>query len=618
MTKTSKDIVKDLLKDASYYWYDDNEDNVNPLNPEDYDPIVDKIFKANAVELGKLYAEIGESRKEVVLGLSKSLVPDQSLLPEPGYTVAQIKPQAQRVHTTPEDKFQISGQSDTGEQFDFYFTPLFEHQFPRCEIAAILTERYAIQVEGNDLEIVKKLPGGKMTAHIWLGLNIGKTKENDTIPFFLGNKIADDFDKNHHVFHNAQWLINGETDKELKVIKGIQCFDSSSIEKRTEDLLELLEVPDTYEKQIFSRFRSSFLKVTIPTDIADYKYRVPPFFDGSELTSTLEIKQPLCWIKLELPLALPNDFLIKNILYPNCIPLVNRQMIRTSAVKSNYDRILLPMPTTDFFLGVHKIQDVKNKEDDPETSYQQVDFLNPDSRPGTFILRSGSRIRRLNREDATQRIYRLMEVIQDEYSTFKEEGVNRLREDFDVIEKSINRIKANIPTYFREDEKRASYFCIANFRAKVKQLYYAYWETQGEAIRHLGNKTGLKVNSNDINIADSQSVIPIQKGKGELTSEDYMNQLKISLLSRGRIMTKGDIELYCLNRYGQLLRVEAINRTLMMLEEGKRGRGILVTIKLIQRLNADEAEYIRIELQNDLNAKSAFFTHIKVVVNDES
>ena len=121
MAKTSKDIVRDLLKEANYYWYDDNQDNVNPLNPEDYDPIVDKIFKANAIELEKLYAEIDESQSEVVLGLSKSLVPDQLLLPEPGYTVAQINPKASRVHTTLEDTFQISGQSDTGEKYEYYF-----------------------------------------------------------------------------------------------------------------------------------------------------------------------------------------------------------------------------------------------------------------------------------------------------------------------------------------------------------------------------------------------------------------------------------------------------------------------------------------------------------------
>ena len=491
------------------------------------------------------------------------------------------------------------------------FSPMFEHNYPNCDIVAILTENIAMQVEDNIPSIVKELPGGKTTSHIWLGLDIGKMEENDVIPLFLGNNIVDEFNKDYHIFHSSKWLLNGESGQELRVGNGIEYFDSSFGKIENNDLLETLAIPNSYEKQIFSRFRNSFLLVSIPADIDELKYRVPPRFDGSELTSTLAIQQPLCWIKLEFSLAIPNNFLIENILYPNCIPLVNRRLKDNFVVKSNYDRILLPMPTDDFFLDVHKVQDAKNKEDEPETEYQRVDFLHPDSQPGTYTLRSGARVRRLNRIDTTKRIYRLLEVIQDEYSTFKEEGVNRLREDFDVIEKAINRIKGQLPDYFREKESRSSYFCIANFRADVSRLYYYYWETQGDLIKHLGDKIRLEVSSSDINITNSISIIPIQKGKGELNSEDYINQLKISLLSRGRIMTKGDIELYCQSQYGNVLKVENIGMELMMLEKGRRGRGILVTIKLIKPLSRTEAELIRIELQNDLNAKSAFLHSLK-------
>ncbi len=617
MAKTSKDIVQDLLKEANYYWYDDNEDNVKQLNPEDFDPIVDKIFKANAVELEKLYAEIDESHKEIVLGLSQSLLPDQSLLPEPGYTVAQIKPKASRVYTSIEDSFQTIGQSDTGEKFKYYFSPLFEHDYPKCEIVAILMDNVALQVENNEPVIVKELQGGTETSCIWLGLDIGKVNEKDSISFFLGNNIVDEFDKNNHVFHSAKWLLNGEKEKELIVRKGISSFNTHLKKGSPPNIFEAMDIPNSYEKQIFSRLRNSFIHISTPSDIENFKYRVPPLFEGSELTSTLDISKPICWIKIELSLAIPNDFLIKNILYPNCIPLVNRNLKDSFVMKSNYDRILLPMPTSDFFLDVHKVQDTKNKEDDPETEYQRVDFLHPDSRPGTFTLRSGSRVRRLNRTDATRRIHRLMEVIEDEYSTFKEKGVNRLKEDFDVIEKAINRIKSQLPDYFREKGSGVAYFCIANFRPKMSRLYYYYWETQGELIKHLGDKIGLEVSSSDINISDSKSIIPIQHGKGELSPDDYINQLKISLMSRGRIMTKGDIELYVQSRYRHMLKVENIGRKLMVLEEGKRGRGILVTVKLLKLLTQKETELIRVELQNDLNAKSAFFTLIKVEVNHE-
>jgi len=614
MAKTSKKIVQDLLKEANYYWHDDNEDNIKPLNPEEYDPVVDKIFKANAVELEKLYVEIEESQAEIILNLSHSLVPDLSLLPEPGYTVAQITPKASRVSTTPEDQYQITGQSDTGEKYEYYFSPLFEHEYPECTIKAIITDNSAIVVEGNQPTIVRETAGTKTISSIWLGLDIAKVKENDMLSFYLGNSIVDEFDKNHYIFNTSKWVLDGMAEKELTVSRGIEGFNRGNGNQR--DLLNTLEVPNNHEKQIFSRLRKGFIHVSIPESVNLNKREFPPQLEDLDLVSGLKIKAALCWIKIELPLSLPNNFLIENILFPNCIPLINRRLQEKHVVKSNYDRILLPMPTSNLFLDVHKIQDARNKEDD--TKYQRVDFLHTDSRPGTYTLRSGSRVRRLNREDASRRIYRLLEVIQDEHSTFKEEGVNRLREDFDIIEKAINRIKSQIPDFFREDERKSTYFCIANFRQGATRLQYQYWETQGNLIRHLGDKTGLEVTSSAINLGRSRSIIPIQHGKGELSPEDYINQLKISLLSRGRIMSRGDIELYCKSRYGTLLEVKKINMELMTLEDGERGRGLMVTAKLTGHITQEEAELIRVELQNDLNAKSAFFNLIRVEFNHDA
>ncbi len=616
MPRSSKDIVKDLLKEANYYWYDDNEDNVNPINPDDFDPVVDKLFKANAVELEKLYAEIDESRRETILGLSKSMIPDQLLLPEPGYTIAQVQPKAQRVSTNPDDAFLIAGQSDIGERHEYYFTPIFEHHYPKCELAYIITDHVTIQCNKNTYEIVNGGDADKNTGAVWLGLKLGKVEEGDVISFFMGNEVMDEFDKDYRSFHSSKWLLNGDPNLELTIRNGVESFNHADNDfSENGDLLDTIGVTDSYEKKILTRFRNSFILLTLPQKPELYTV-AEPSVDYDHLDG-FEFKEPLFWIKIELDLAVRENFLMQNILYPNCIPLVNRRKKEKSIVKSNYDRILLPMPTKDLFLDVYKIQDTQNKEDEPETGYQRIDFLHPDSPPGTFMLRGGSRVRRLNREDATRRIARLLEIIQDEYSTFKEEGVNRLKEDFDVIEKAVNRIKKNLPDFFREDEKKASYFCIANFRPSVSRLYYSYWETQGDLIQHLGSKTALEVSSSDIKIEDCKTIIPIQKGKGELTSDDYINQLKISLLSRGRIMSKGDIERYCINRYRKTLKVIDISQQLMVFEEGKISKGIVVTVVPAKPLTEAEAGYVRVELQNDLNAKSAFFTQIKVAIKNE-
>ena len=103
--------------------------------------------------------------------------------------------------------------------------------------------------------------------------------------------------------------------------------------------------------------------------------------------------------------------------------------------------------------------------------------------------------------------------------------------------------------------------------------------------------------------------------EGKITKKD-IERLK-KMLSGGKILTKADVRLYCRSRYRHLLKVVRIERKLMMLEDDNLGRGVVVSIQFQQRLTKEEKELIRVELQNDLNAKSAFFTHIKVEIDHE-
>jgi len=60
------------------------------INVEEYDPVVDLIFKANAYELEKIYSEIEDSDERLLENLVNTLIPDHNLLPTPAFTVAKI------------------------------------------------------------------------------------------------------------------------------------------------------------------------------------------------------------------------------------------------------------------------------------------------------------------------------------------------------------------------------------------------------------------------------------------------------------------------------------------------------------------------------------------------
>ncbi len=604
--KSKTQIANDLLKAANYYWHDDHDEQVDPINPDEFDPVVDKIFKANAVELEKLYAEINDSRQAIAIALAQALVPDQSLLPLPGYTIAQVVPKSARLHTTPEDRYQMVGQTDTGEKVDFYFTPLFEHQYPKCQLAAVITVNQVLALEKGRLESLERWSMAKTTSTVWLGLKLEKVEPDDHVSFYVGNQIMDAFDKDHQLFHRGLWKLAQDPNRILPTRIGIKGFAEAV--PASQDLLQELDIPRTYQQKIMHRFDQSFVHLALPSDWAALLTPLPPALAERTLTNFTN-DEPLLWVEITFNLPVQESFFEQHVIWPNCIPLVNRRLVENYVVKRGYDRIILPLRTTDQFLDMHRVRDSHDEE------YQRLDFLHTDLNHGTYMLREGSRMRRLNREDAIRQIRRLLEVIEEEYRTFKEEGVHRLREDFEIIEKAINRIRAQMPQYFRDAEEKATYYAMAHFRKSASRIYYAYWETQGELIRFLGAKTGLTISSGDVKIASSQSLIPLQRGQAQLTADDYLNELKITLSSRGRLHTLADIEAYCKHRYQKIFDLEQIERKLIMFQTGDMGRGIVVSVSPLAEVDYKSAKYLALELQNELNTKSAFFTEIKVQVS---
>ena len=91
--------------------------------------------------------------------------------------------------------------------------------------------------------------------------------------------------------------------------------------------------------------------------------------------------------------------------------------------------------------------------------------------------------------------------------------------------------------------------------------------------------------------------------------------LKEAILSRNKIITKGDIEQY-FHRYKDSIQVLNISRELSVNQQTQEyERVILVQLKLIRKTKKDKEvkEFMTARLQNELNAMTTFFTPIKII-----
>ncbi|MEL6134713.1 MAG: hypothetical protein AAFR59_15230, partial [Bacteroidota bacterium] len=432
-------------------------------------------------------------------------------------------------------------------------------------------------------------------------------KRDDDLTFFLGNKPLDEFDKDYKIFHAARWSLQGANPHSLDHHIGLDHFKSLAQTGTLNQISDDLGIAYTYEKKIINHFKSSFITIkNLPTRLADWKTPVP-----QGVTEDKRFEKPLLWLKLDFAIPMSSRFFKDFPLFVNCIPMVNRKLKKGNISKSNYDLIPISLPTEHSFLGIHQIKD----DSDNKRPYAALkDTFDSNKTPGTFQLRHASRLRRMTQADAETEIHKLLNLITEEYRSFKEEGVNKLMEDFQIIEKAINRIKRHSLSVSRKTKKSNEYYAIAHIRPQAYYLYYEYWECQQELRGSLTNKQRLNITADALNIEGSVTVFPIYPGKKALKDQDYFHTLKSSILSRNKIITKGDIEVFVKTRYHEDAKLQKIKRAIVPspTELEQMERVILVEISILGTKTPEEMEITRISIQNELNHASSFFTPIQV------
>jgi len=595
--KTDATHIKDeLLKDAGYYWYEGVVNISDAMRQAPFDPAIDKIFKSNAVELSKLYAEINESRKRVVLGLAHALVPNKTLLPMPGITIARLTSDTNRVEITATDEFVVTGKDKRNKTHDFYFTTLFDHEFPNAEVQYIMSDAGCIDYTGDTPGILNPTQFTQSKT-VWVGLSVSEDIEpNDRLTFFVGHQLNYQFDKDYYSFYSASWKAGNIP---LQKAVGLEALNP----KKKEGLLAALNIPTSHEDEIKTWFKDCF--VTIPITKEALKEAVLPKSLSDAFPA--DSSENLHWLELNFELPVSIDFWKENPLKVNCVPMINRQVIANRHSEfSKLKTIVLPMKTNHHFLAVHEI-----KQQTDGKVFTRVDVSSEEKRtPGTYFLRSGSSVRRLNQEDATKQIMRLLDLIEEESTVFQEDGVSRLKTDFDAINEARERILEAIYDDYLNKITKTSHYVVLTFFDIPRNIQYRYWQTQGAAVNTLGNKIGLSVKS-DIGVS-GHTIIPLRKGQDELREEDYIHELRDNILSGGRIATRGDIKEF-FKKYKDIVeRVDIQSKTER--HEKTYRRIIEVQVQLKEDDSRDKlfVPILEDRLQIELNKRAVVLTPIKI------
>lgn len=618
-----KEVLSQLLNNINTYW----EKSGEKLNWNNYDKGVHMIMQANAVEIAKLDEEITDTTARVADNLVKTLIPTKSVLPSPAYTVAHLNPKFPKLKLKPDSVLKISGEDSTGESHEHDFTPLFYHTLQKIQLKYIVTDSTFMHLSEDGRSIVNEKTYennfAQYTKNVWIGLHMDdEVKEINKTTFFLGKNIISRFDKNHAIFNSGRWFTSIDR-VALDTKIGIEHFKSNNQSAIPQQLLDEIGLNDTLERKAKTRFKNSFITIVPPENnpVAVIKSKLPE--DNKTLYEykfKYEDVTPCVWIKIEFDLSLPDIFFKENILHINCIPIFNRQLKRPQSEPiDNLEYIILPMSGDEdnHFLSVHKIWDDSNTYNDEEesaTTYIPLDFLTNEDREGSYILRDSVGVRRFNQRDAVQQIERLLGVIQDETETFRQKSVITLNDDFRDIRLTLNKIRSRVERGNTKDGQEKDYFAIVHVRKNAGVIYYSYWTTKGSIFTYV-DVTAWKAESLR---CTGYAVTKIYDGKNPLDDKQYIDVLRTQILSKGRIVSSGNLKDYCMTHYEELLEGSEINiereidRTNKL--PSKFEKIILVNINLKRGVVRDKSIIKGLEalIENDLNAASVLYTPIKV------
>lgn len=596
---------------------------------EEIDPAIKIIFKANAHQLEKIYKETEETNERVLKKLVSDLIPDNNLSIRPSFTIVKLNSKNKRLNIEPTEEFKIEGKDENGQSYKFYFTAIGHHNCPKVELKTIVAGNCYIDYNDPKEIVIKKIDGSNSnlnrTKVLWMGIDIEDTiKDNDQLSFFIGNKILDRFDYDNQLFNKAKWTIEG-SDKELTTKLGIDhLFKNENLRKHEVSKL-IGQRKKIYEQEIIDIFKNSFITLTeLPTNFNLLKSESPSALENENFNGHFSDKK-LLWLKAEFDTPLSINFIKNNPIYFNAFPLINRKLVTNQISKQNFNKILLPINTTEYFLGIESIHDDEYKRDKMvDNVYKEIDYVNfyDNETEGTYTIRQGSSIRRPDQEDIGNKINYLLDLIQEESISYKEMGTTELNENFDAIREASARIKESLPNIYKNEKKRSPYYCIVNCKENAALIYYDYWETQGDKIFKLDFQKKHKITNENGLVEESFTITPIQIVKKSVIKYGDKDSLKNTIVSRNKIVTIGDIENFCNDKYGDFIKgglkiYKRIDRIEDKDGNSSFGKVIVVQVELKKELTGIvNKDFFRIQLQNGLNANTCFYTPIKIDIEN--
>jgi len=552
---TAEDLYKSILYRAADI-YDVTYEDVERDIGQRFDPVVRFMAGALASELERVYQHLHDTESRLQRRLTNVLLPEYFHLPQPAHALATGMASSESFIIDENTAFsKIEEEED--DQRDIAFTPLFPSRILPIDIKLIATESQIINVKSRprfsrgktkeDREEIRRILIGFEApesisnwqgASLFLDLRGTGAESSEKALFFAA-------------IPNSRCTLHG---KKIKVQKGLPQNDLilEDYLNGNERLQSLVRA--RYEHH-FLTFRDAEIEEVTPVLATEY---LPTWFakamqneeDIQDALSKLDpnINKPLYWLELQLskPVEL-TQVAARLSVRMNVFPVVNRRLngdekgghhyLRNNSIK------WVPLKPKEDFISIRRVYEEKPPEYQTFIFKPFADFK--EERKPSYTLRHGG-VGRWDDFNAWQRLAYVVSILQDNYK--QEELIQEAAASLS-LEDVHHLLGKKISKTAREEKPTKDIYVLlhagisAGIRVRVE-----YWTSIGAAANNLAAKAKLKCTSKDKSNFDGDSIeliIGTTDGRDPLNSTQQLNAMKTALLSRGKIVTREDVKVFC-------------------------------------------------------------------------
>lgn len=608
-----------MIKTAARVWgYTEDE------SASAFDPLVNLLFAACALELEKISGEVAASRARLLERMVQLLSPEVLNGPLPAHAVLHARGVEEGARLRDTDQFFVSQRISTvyesNNQFkDIFFSPTAPFHINTATVQYLATgyQLFCYREKIAKEVIAHCLPGRELSpAVLWLGISGSPASLDQTQCYFeIRNEV------NRELFYTnlpaARWYYDNH---ELTAEPG---YNQEEISGERLDIEELLTRKNTssykIKEQVNAFYKNRFITLQMPDGITNAGPSIPAellqCFDKKDLQPLQQ--QSLRWIKIVFPENIPSTVLQDVVCHFNCFPVINRQLHELSYRMHDLVNII-PLQVADSFFDLHEIADQEG------TIYNLRTVRKNEKEKLSVLLRQGG-VARFDERNAAAIVEHIIQLLSDESAAFAVLGREFMAGEMKQLQQLIYKLEQQLQARQLHREHTPFLVVRPTGAEKINNLLITFWSTGGSQGNQVKAGTSLQAYKT-ADLYHHQDIILVSGtvgGRDRLSASESITAYKSALLSRDRLVSMEDIKLFCQLQLGNKAKKVKVEKGVMVAQQVSQGfaRTIDVHIVLSRKdyLDAQEKNQLTFWKENlvlQLSKKSAGLTPFRVFIEE--